>query len=65
MRAHSLGGERFAVLFLEITRRKRMEQDLAESRAMLSDIVETVDQIVWSALPDGDHDFFNGCHQPR
>lgn len=58
-RAHSLGGERFAVLFLEITRRKRAERALEESRAMLSDIVETVDQIVWSARPDGHHDFFN------
>lgn len=59
-RAHRLEGERFAVLFLEITRRKRIERELAESRAMLSDIVETVDQIVWSARPDGYHDFFNG-----
>ena len=58
-RAHSLGGERFAVLFLEITRRKRAEKALEESRTMLSDIVETVDQIVWSARPDGYHDFFN------
>lgn len=59
-RAHWLGEERFAVLFLEITRRKRIEKELQESRAMLSDIVETVDQIVWSARPDGYHDFFNG-----
>lgn len=58
-RAHPLGGERFAVLFLEITERRRMEKALEESRAMLSDIVETVDQIVWSARPDGYHDFFN------
>ncbi|WP_331931789.1 sensor histidine kinase [Phenylobacterium sp.] len=58
-RAHSLGCDRFAVLFLEITERKRIEKALAESRAMLSDIVGTVDQIVWSALPDGRHDFFN------
>lgn len=58
-RAHSLGAERFAVLFLEITRRKRMEKELEESRAMLSDIVNSVDQIVWSTRPDGYHDFFN------
>lgn len=58
-RAHSLGGERFAVLFLEITERKRIEKALEESRALLSDIVETVDDIVWSARPDGYHDFFN------
>ena len=58
-RAHSLGGERFAVLFLEITKRKQIERALEESRAMLSDIVETVDQIVWSTTPNGYHDFFN------
>ena len=58
-RAHPLGGERFAVLFLEITERKRIERELEESRALLSDIVESVDQIVWSARPDGHHDFFN------
>ena len=52
-RAHALGRDRFAVLFLEITDRKRIERDLEESRAMLSDIVETVDQIVWSTRPDG------------
>ena len=58
-RAHALGADRFAVLFLEITDRKRIEQALEESRAMLSDIVNSVDQIVWSARPDGYHDFFN------
>ena len=58
-RAHALDGERFAVQFMEITERKRTERALQESRAMLSDIVETVDQIVWSTRPDGYHDFFN------
>ncbi|HEV2540566.1 MAG TPA: PAS domain-containing protein [Frateuria sp.] len=58
-RAHPLGGERFAVLFLDITERKRIEQALEESRASLSTIVDSVDQIIWSARPDGHHDFFN------
>jgi PAS domain S-box-containing protein len=58
-RAHSLGDERFAVLFLEVTERKRIERELEESRALLSDIVESVDQMVWSTRPDGYHDFFN------
>jgi PAS domain S-box-containing protein len=58
-RAHSVGGDRFAVLFLEITDRKRIERELEESRAMLSDIIESVDQMVWSTRPDGYHDFFN------
>lgn len=58
-RAHPLGGERFAVLFLDISERKRMELALQESRASLSTIVNSVDQIIWTARPDGYHDFFN------
>ena len=58
-RAHPVGDERFAVLFLEVTERKRIERELEESRALLSDIVESVDQMVWSTRPDGYHDFFN------
>ena len=58
-RAHPLGGERFAVLFLEITERKRIEKALEESSASLSAIVDWVDQIIWTARPDGFHDFFN------
>lgn len=58
-RAHALGGDRFAVLFLEVTERKRLQRELGESRALLSDMVESVDQMVWSTRPDGYHDFFN------
>jgi PAS domain S-box-containing protein len=58
-RAHPLGGERFTVLFLEITERKRIERELEQSRALLSDIVDSVDQMIWCTQPDGYHDFFN------
>jgi len=58
-RAHPLGEGRFAVLFLDVTGRKRMEQALEESRASLRAIVDSVDQIIWTARPDGHHDFFN------
>lgn len=58
-RAHPLGGERFAVLFLDITERKRIEQALEESRASLATIVDSIDQIIWTARPDGYHEFFN------
>ncbi|MCX7514389.1 PAS domain-containing protein [Frateuria hangzhouensis] len=58
-RAHALGGERFAVLFLEITRRKQIERALERSHASLGAIVNSVDQIIWTARPDGYHDFFN------
>src|SRR5690606_29175087 len=40
-RAHSIGGQRFAVLFLEVTERKRISRELEESRTLLSDIVES------------------------
>jgi len=59
VRAHPLGGERFAVLFLEITERKQFEKALKESKASLSMIVDSVDQMIWSTRPDGYHDFFN------
>ena len=58
-RAHPLGGEQFAVLFLEITRRKRVEKALEDNRAYLNAIVDSVDQMIWSTRPDGYHDFFN------
>lgn len=58
-RAQPVGGERFAVLFLEITERKRVERALEESRASLATIVDFVDQMIWSTRPDGYHDFFN------
>ncbi|MGN2249744.1 PAS domain-containing protein [Frateuria sp. GZRe14] len=58
-RAHPLGGQCFAVLFLDITERKRMEQALENSRTSLATIVDSVDQIIWTARPDGYHEFFN------
>jgi len=58
-RAHAVGEQRFMVLLLEISQRKRAEEALKESEALLSAIVESVDQIIWSARPDGYHDFFN------
>ncbi|MGN2244130.1 PAS domain-containing protein [Frateuria sp. GZRR33] len=58
-RAHPLGGDRFVVLFLDITEHKRIEQALEESRASLRAIVDSVDQIIWTASADGYHDFFN------
>ncbi|MGN2248165.1 PAS domain-containing protein [Frateuria sp. GZRR35] len=58
-RAHPLEGERFVVLFLDVTGYKHTEQALEESRASLRAIVDSVDQIIWTASPDGYHDFFN------
>lgn len=58
-RAQRIERERFAVLFLEITDRKRAESALAESEAALRTMVDFVDQMIWSTRPDGFHDFYN------
>jgi PAS domain S-box-containing protein len=60
------GLEGLAGVVIDITGRKRVEQTLAEreaeleaSEARLRTILNTMPQIVWSTLPNGDHDFFN------
>lgn len=58
-RAHPLSGDQFAVLFFEITERKRIEKELEASRRALTAMVNSVDQIIWATRPDGYHDFFN------
>jgi PAS domain S-box-containing protein len=59
VRAHAVDEHRFVVLLFDISQRKRIEVALQESERLLGDIVETMDQLVWSARPDGFHDFFN------
>lgn len=39
--------------------RRNVQRTLDENRAWLDVLLDTVDQIVWSARPDGFHDFFN------
>jgi len=59
VRAYAVGEQRFMALLFDISRRKRTEQALKKSEALLADIVESVDQLIWSTRPDGYHDFFN------
>jgi len=59
LRAHPVDEHRFVVLLFDISQRKRTEAALKESESLLSDIVETMDQLVWSARRDGYVDFFN------
>jgi len=59
VRAYAVGEQRFMVFLFDISYRKRTEQALKESEALLADIVESVDQLIWSTRPDGYHDFFN------
>jgi PAS domain S-box-containing protein len=45
---------------LDITARKEIEAALAVSERQFRVLAETMPQIVWSALPDGFHDYYNG-----
>ena len=43
----------------DVTERKRVEHALEESEARLQAITDSIDQMIWSTLPDGYHDFYN------
>ena len=44
---------------LDDTTRKRVEERLQESEAKFQAIADSIDQMVWSTLPDGNHDYYN------
>jgi PAS domain S-box-containing protein len=52
-------GDGLAVFYRNITERKRQEQALRESEARFRSIIDAIPQVVWSARPDGYHDYFN------
>ncbi|MBB1492310.1 PAS domain-containing protein [Paracoccus sp. MC1854] len=43
----------------DVTHAVRAEAALRESEARYAAIVNSIDQMIWSALPDGSHDYFN------
>ena len=43
----------------DVTERKRVEQALRESESRFQAITDSIDQMIWSTLPDGYHDFYN------
>ncbi|WP_207456358.1 hybrid sensor histidine kinase/response regulator [Azospirillum sp. SYSU D00513] len=47
------------VLAVDIEERKRAEAALAESDARFRAITDSIDQMIWSARPDGFHDYYN------
>jgi PAS domain S-box-containing protein len=59
VRAYALEDQRFVALLFNISLRKQTEEALKVNETLLSTIVETVDQMIWSTQPDGYHDFFN------
>ena len=43
----------------DVTERKRVEQALRESESRFQAITDSIDQMIWSALPDGNTDYYN------
>ena len=43
----------------DVTERKRVEQALRESESRFQAITDSIDQMIWSTLPDGSADFYN------
>ncbi|WP_035484625.1 PAS domain S-box protein [Geminicoccus roseus] len=58
-RARPAGGDRFAVLFLDITDRKSAEAALAESEGRFRSLAQSLPAHVWIAMPDGRLRWFN------
>lgn len=48
-----------AIFYRDITARKQSERTIRESEAKFRTIADAMPQIVWSARPDGFHDYFN------
>jgi PAS domain S-box-containing protein len=58
-RAHSLGHDRFSVLFLEITARKQAEARLVQSEERFRLLADSLPEMVWIADLHGNAEFFN------
>ena len=44
---------------IDVTRRRQAEAGIVEQEARYRAITDSIDQMIWSTLPDGFHDFYN------
>ena len=60
-RVHDQEGELLGALavFSDVSERKSAEEALRQSEENYRFLAETMPQLVWTALPDGGHDYFN------
>ncbi|QDM24694.1 PAS domain S-box protein [Tardiphaga sp. vice154] len=58
-RARKAEGDRFAVLFLDVTNRKKAEQEVSASAARFQLLAQSMPNHVWTSQPDGRLDWFN------
>ena len=58
-RARKAEGDRFAVLFLDVTNRKKAEQEVSASAARFQSLAQSMPNHVWTSQPDGRLDWFN------
>ena len=49
----------FFALVQDISERRRAERALRESEGRFHAMADSVDQMIWSTLPDGHHDYYN------
>jgi PAS domain S-box-containing protein len=50
---------RFPGVVVDITDERRIAEQLAESEMRFRTLADTMPQMVWSTLPDGNHDYYN------
>ncbi|HEX2644758.1 MAG TPA: response regulator, partial [Thermoanaerobaculia bacterium] len=58
-RVGGAGSHNVAVLFNDITGRRRTEQALRESEASFRQLADAMPQMVWVTRPDGYHEYYN------
>ncbi|HET6431358.1 PAS domain S-box protein [Dyella sp.] len=59
VRVRAIGDDRFVALFMDITARHEAEQAIRDSEESLRSIAQSMPNLVWTARPDGQVEWFN------